>query len=162
MKNVTKLVLPVCPCIYSNCKNIVLITLDDLTGISGDYTTDYYTDSPSRSSSSSSSSAESGGGANPISLSLQIEPEHGSSTGDNPKQSCVCDSGSSPDSSLPQHASFVPNKPLYIVNRTIIFLITPTYTRPTQMADMTRLAQTLRLVPDVFWIVVEDAHNESK
>ncbi|XP_017494322.1 PREDICTED: galactosylgalactosylxylosylprotein 3-beta-glucuronosyltransferase S-like [Rhagoletis zephyria] len=27
---------------------------------------------------------------------------------------------------------------------------------------MTRLAQTLRLVPDIFWIVIEDAHNTSK
>lgn len=30
------------------------------------------------------------------------------------------------------------------------------------MPDMTRLAQTLRLVPDIFWIVIEDAHNTSK
>ncbi|XP_074601339.1 galactosylgalactosylxylosylprotein 3-beta-glucuronosyltransferase 2-like [Brevipalpus obovatus] len=43
-----------------------------------------------------------------------------------------------------------------------IFVITPTYTRATQMADMTRLAQTLMLVKDVFWIVTEDsrARNE--
>ncbi len=40
----------------------------------------------------------------------------------------------------------------------IIFVITPTYTRPTQMPDMTRLAQTLRLVKHLFWIVVEDSH----
>lgn len=39
----------------------------------------------------------------------------------------------------------------------VIYIITPTYTRPTQMADMTRLAQTLMLVKDIFWIVVEDA-----
>lgn len=43
----------------------------------------------------------------------------------------------------------------------IIFVITPTYTRPTQMADMTRLSQTLRLVKDIFWVVVEDSHNRS-
>lgn len=43
----------------------------------------------------------------------------------------------------------------------IIFVITPTYSRPTQMADMTRLSQTLRLVKDLFWIVVEDSHNKS-
>jgi UDP-N-acetyl-D-mannosaminuronate dehydrogenase len=40
----------------------------------------------------------------------------------------------------------------------IIFVITPTYTRATQMPDMTRLSQTLRLVKDLFWIVVEDSH----
>ncbi|XP_053214276.1 galactosylgalactosylxylosylprotein 3-beta-glucuronosyltransferase 1-like [Panonychus citri] len=39
-----------------------------------------------------------------------------------------------------------------------IYVITPTYTRPTQMADMTRLAQTLMLVKNVFWIVAEDSH----
>ncbi|XP_015781385.1 galactosylgalactosylxylosylprotein 3-beta-glucuronosyltransferase 1 [Tetranychus urticae] len=39
-----------------------------------------------------------------------------------------------------------------------IFVITPTYTRPTQMADMTRLAQTLMLVKNIFWIVTEDSH----
>lgn len=55
----------------------------------------------------------------------------------------------------------MPNKPLFN-DEAVIFLITPTYTRPTQMPDMTRLAQTLRLVPNVFWIVVEDSHNESK
>lgn len=40
-----------------------------------------------------------------------------------------------------------------------IFVITPTYTRATQMADMTRLAQTLMLVKDIFWIVSEDSHT---
>ncbi len=40
----------------------------------------------------------------------------------------------------------------------MIFVITPTYTRPTQMPDMTRLSQTLRLVKDLVWIVVEDSH----
>lgn len=78
--------------------------------------------------------------------------------------SCNCDSQSSqlsPKSLAPGRPSFVPNKPLYNDN-VIIFLITPTYTRPTQMPDMTRLAQTLRLVPDIFWIVVEDAQVMSK
>lgn len=78
--------------------------------------------------------------------------------------SCNCDSQSSqlsPKSLAPGRPSFVPNQPLYNDN-VIIFLITPTYTRPTQMPDMTRLAQTLRLVPDIFWIVVEDAQVMSK
>ncbi len=38
-----------------------------------------------------------------------------------------------------------------------IYVVTPTYARATQTADLTRLAQTLRLVPAVHWIVVEDA-----
>lgn len=56
----------------------------------------------------------------------------------------------------------MPNQPVFDSTRTFIFVITPTYTRPAQMADMTRLANTLRLVPDVFWIVAEDAQTESK
>lgn len=43
----------------------------------------------------------------------------------------------------------------------VVFVITPTYTRATQLADLTRLAQTLMLVKDVFWIVVEDANTKS-
>ncbi|XP_076335235.1 galactosylgalactosylxylosylprotein 3-beta-glucuronosyltransferase S-like isoform X2 [Tachypleus tridentatus] len=41
----------------------------------------------------------------------------------------------------------------------IIYIITPTYKRAAQIADMTRLAQTLQLVPSIHWIVVEDSEN---
>jgi len=43
----------------------------------------------------------------------------------------------------------------------IVFVITPTYNRATQLADMTRLAQTLMLVKNIFWIVVEDSYTIS-
>ncbi|CAG2109648.1 unnamed protein product [Medioppia subpectinata] len=43
-----------------------------------------------------------------------------------------------------------------------IFVITPTYSRPTQMADMTRLSQTLSLVKNLFWIVSEDSQTRSQ
>jgi len=39
----------------------------------------------------------------------------------------------------------------------MVYVITPTYARPTQKADLIRLCYTLRLVPNVHWIVVEDA-----
>uniref|UniRef100_A0A0R3RWP0 Galactosylgalactosylxylosylprotein 3-beta-glucuronosyltransferase n=1 Tax=Elaeophora elaphi TaxID=1147741 RepID=A0A0R3RWP0_9BILA len=42
-----------------------------------------------------------------------------------------------------------------------IYFITPTYRRPTQKADLIRLAQTLAYVPNLYWIVVEDASNTS-
>jgi len=43
----------------------------------------------------------------------------------------------------------------------VIFIITPTYARSTQLADMTRLAQNLMLVKNILWIVVEDSYNIS-
>ena len=38
-----------------------------------------------------------------------------------------------------------------------LYIITPTHERPTQKADLTRLAQTLMHVSNVHWVVVEDA-----
>ena len=69
---------------------------------------------------------------------------------------------SSSSNSQNHRMPFIPGEPVYDPERILIFLITPTYTRPTQAADMTRLSQTLQLVPDIFWIVVEDAHNRSR
>ncbi|VDK44567.1 unnamed protein product [Anisakis simplex] len=46
-------------------------------------------------------------------------------------------------------------------NLPMIYFITPTYYRPTQKADLTRLAQTLANVPNLYWIVVEDAETKS-
>ena len=43
-----------------------------------------------------------------------------------------------------------------------IFMITPTYSRWTQKADLTRLCQTLMHVRNLHWIVVEDADKKSK
>ncbi len=41
----------------------------------------------------------------------------------------------------------------------VIYLITPTYTRREQVAEMTRLAQTLLHVPNLVWIVAEDSRE---
>ena len=38
-----------------------------------------------------------------------------------------------------------------------IFLITPTYARPQQKAELTRLSHTLRHVPNIHWVVIEDS-----
>ncbi|XP_073982442.1 galactosylgalactosylxylosylprotein 3-beta-glucuronosyltransferase I-like [Rhodnius prolixus] len=43
----------------------------------------------------------------------------------------------------------------------IIYAITPTYARPVQKAELTRLSQTLMLVHNLHWIVVEDAQKKS-
>lgn len=42
-----------------------------------------------------------------------------------------------------------------------VFVITPTYRRPSRMADMTRFSHTLMLVKNLFWIVVEDSDTLS-
>jgi hypothetical protein len=43
----------------------------------------------------------------------------------------------------------------------VIYVITPTYRRLVQIAELTRLAQTLSLVPSIHWIVVEDSQELS-
>ncbi|XP_040216712.1 galactosylgalactosylxylosylprotein 3-beta-glucuronosyltransferase 1-like [Rana temporaria] len=55
--------------------------------------------------------------------------------------------------------SFVPEK---VVTIPTIFLITPTYARPVQKAELTRLSQTFRQVPALHWIVVEDAPRKTR
>lgn len=48
-----------------------------------------------------------------------------------------------------QHTPTISVPPLYI--------ITPTYKRPEQVAEITRLGYTLKHVPNLFWLVIEDA-----
>jgi len=40
-----------------------------------------------------------------------------------------------------------------------IYIITPTYTRPVQKAELTRLQNTLKHVLSLHWILVEDAET---
>ena len=40
---------------------------------------------------------------------------------------------------------------------TPIYIVTPTYARPQQKAELTRLKNVFLLVPSVHWIVIEDA-----
>ncbi|KAJ8687769.1 hypothetical protein QAD02_023563 [Eretmocerus hayati] len=42
-----------------------------------------------------------------------------------------------------------------------IFAITPTFTRPVQKAELTRLSQTFLLVPNFHWIVIEDSEEKT-
>lgn len=42
-----------------------------------------------------------------------------------------------------------------------IYAITPTYWRYVQKAELTRISQTLKLVPNVHWLVVEDGDEKS-
>ncbi|XP_042355527.1 galactosylgalactosylxylosylprotein 3-beta-glucuronosyltransferase 1-like [Plectropomus leopardus] len=42
-----------------------------------------------------------------------------------------------------------------------IYIITPTYSRPVQKAELTRLSNTLLHVPNLHWILVEDSQRRS-
>ncbi|KAL7018766.1 hypothetical protein ACKWTF_010904 [Chironomus riparius] len=46
-------------------------------------------------------------------------------------------------------------------NLPIIYAVTPTYYRPVQKAELTRLSHLFRLVPNLFWVIVEDAEETS-
>lgn len=50
----------------------------------------------------------------------------------------------------------------YYKDAPTIYAITPTFARPVQKAELTRLAQTFLLVPKFHWIVVEDAVNKTR
>lgn len=50
-----------------------------------------------------------------------------------------------------------------VKNRQIppLYIITPTYRRPEQIAELTRLGQTLMHVPNLHWLVIEDAKEKT-
>ncbi|KAF2368060.1 Glycosyl transferase family 43 [Trinorchestia longiramus] len=41
----------------------------------------------------------------------------------------------------------------------LLYIVTPTYSRPEMVAELTRLGQTLLLVPRLHWIVPEDSYS---
>ncbi|XP_015114614.1 galactosylgalactosylxylosylprotein 3-beta-glucuronosyltransferase I [Diachasma alloeum] len=47
-------------------------------------------------------------------------------------------------------------------NSPTIFAITPTFTRPVQKAELTRLAQTFLHIPNFYWIVIEDSISKTE
>ena len=59
------------------------------------------------------------------------------------------------------HIRNVIERNLYVKNLSTIYIITPTYRRPTQIAELTRLQNLLRNVLKLVWIVVEDSDVKS-
>lgn len=57
-----------------------------------------------------------------------------------------------------QSSICIKEKPITSIDdELVIYVVTPTYSRATQKADLTRLAHTLTLVSSLHWIIVEDA-----
>eukprot|EP00980_Cylindrotheca_fusiformis_P022643 scaffold9523_cov103-Cylindrotheca_fusiformis.AAC.20 len=49
-----------------------------------------------------------------------------------------------------------------IADKPIVYVITPTYRRNTQLVDLVTLSQTLQHDKGVYWVVIEDAEQGSK
>lgn len=44
----------------------------------------------------------------------------------------------------------------------VVYVITPTYPRPVQKAELTRLLNVFRIVPNLHWIIVEDFSSKTR
>lgn len=53
------------------------------------------------------------------------------------------------------------SSPTQILPPPPLYIITPTYRRPEQLAEITRLGYTLKHVPNIFWLVIEDAVKQT-
>lgn len=62
---------------------------------------------------------------------------------------------------LEAHGLFIENVRGRTDNQTVIYAITPTFARPVQKAELTRLAQTFLHVRNFHWILVEDAPQKT-
>lgn len=58
---------------------------------------------------------------------------------------------------IQEHAAYYGLNP----DEPMIFFITPTYYRDTQMVDLTRLSNTLHNDKNIYWVIIEDAESPS-
>lgn len=58
-------------------------------------------------------------------------------------------------------ASFGKSVDVNDVSQAIVYVITPTHTRAEQKAELVRVSQTLLLIPNLHWIVVEDSKTKT-
>ncbi|XP_054013799.1 galactosylgalactosylxylosylprotein 3-beta-glucuronosyltransferase I [Hylaeus anthracinus] len=54
------------------------------------------------------------------------------------------------------------NRTQELADKPIIYAVTPTFARPVQKAELTRLAQTFLHIPNFHWILVEDSVKKTK
>lgn len=77
----------------------------------------------------------------------------------NPKLSLL-QSQSQPPATM-THKTVPPN-PSEEPSEETLYIITPTYRRPEQIPELTRMAHTLMLIKNVHWLVIEDATVATK
>ncbi|XP_076169323.1 glucuronyltransferase I isoform X2 [Ptiloglossa arizonensis] len=63
---------------------------------------------------------------------------------------------------LEGHGVFSGNGKQEFAEKPTIYAITPTFARPVQKAELTRLAQTFLHIPNFHWIVVEDSETKTR
>lgn len=63
---------------------------------------------------------------------------------------------------LLRQKTFDSNKTATANDKTTVYAVTPTFARAVQKAELTRLSQTFRLVPNFHWIVVEDSSERTR
>lgn len=66
---------------------------------------------------------------------------------------------------VPPSRQSPPSRPVEAAEETVeepLYIITPTYRRPEQIPELTRMAHTLMLVRNVHWLVIEDATVATK
>lgn len=54
------------------------------------------------------------------------------------------------------------SKNIETLNLPHLYIITPTYKRPEQIPELVRLSQTLLLVPNLTWLVIEDGYEKNE
>lgn len=54
------------------------------------------------------------------------------------------------------------NRQNYYNNNSIIYAITPTYSRAVQEAELTRISHVVSMVPCIRWIIIEDSKEKTK
>ncbi|KMQ95166.1 galactosylgalactosylxylosylprotein 3-beta-glucuronosyltransferase p [Lasius niger] len=60
------------------------------------------------------------------------------------------------------HKTVPPSSPFEESSEETLYIITPTYRRPEQIPELTRMAHTLMLIKNVHWLVIEDATVATK